>query len=138
MGPGMSATRAPAWCPAGEKHAAIQMFEGAQDLDIKPATPGTAVQIARVFCEAGTPIRGVLAFDDRDFSASTRLTLELFDAAGSKLAGKNFGKGDQGQSVEAVATTTGFYTFTMSASETPEKNRNPRYELNVSYQAPEP
>jgi alpha-amylase len=123
---------------AGEKHAAIQMFEGAQDLDIKPATPGTAVQIARVFCETGTPIRGVLAFDDEDFSASTRLTLELFDAAGSKLAGKTFGKGDQGQSVEAVATTTGFYTFTMSASETPEKNRNPRYELNVSYQAPEP
>jgi hypothetical protein len=79
----------------------------------------------------------VLTFDDKDFSASTRLTLELFDAAGSKLAGKTFGKGDQGQSVETMATTTGFHTFTISASETPETNGKPRYELNVSYQAPE-
>jgi len=121
----------------GQKHRTTQMFEGAQDLDIKPATPGTAVQIARVFCAMGTPIRGVLTFDDKNFSASTRLNLELFDAAGSKLSGKAFGKGDQGQSVEAMATTTGFHAFTISASGTPETNRKPRYKLNVSYQAPE-
>jgi alpha-amylase len=121
---------------ASQKHAATQMFEGAQDLDIKPATPGTAVQIGRVFCETGTLIPGVLTFDDRDFTASTRLTLELFDAAGSKLAGTIFGKGDQGRKVEAVATTTGFHAFAISASETPETNAKPRYELDVTYQAP--
>jgi alpha-amylase len=120
-----------------QKHRVTRLFEGAQDLDIKPATPGTAVQIARVFCEMGTPIRGALSFDDKNFSASTRLSLELFDTAGSKLAGKAFGKGDQGQSVEAEASATGFYAFTISASETSETNRKPHYQLNVSYQPPE-
>lgn len=121
----------------GQKYRATQMFEGAQDVDIKPAKPGTTVQIARLFCETGTPIRGVLTFDDKDFSTSTRLTLELRDGTGSTLAGKAFGKGDQGQGVEANVSATGFHSFTISASDTPETNRNPAYQLNVSYQAPE-
>ena len=120
-----------------QKHAATQTFEGAQDLDIRPATAGTAVQIGRVFCETGTLIRGVLTFDDKDFSASTRLTLQLFDAAGSKLAETIFRKGDQGRKVEAMATTTGFHAFAIVASETPETNPKPHYELDVTYQAPE-
>lgn len=120
-----------------QKHAATQTFEGAQDLDIRPATAGTAVQIGRVFCETGTLIRGVLTFDDKDFSASTRLALQLFDAAGSKLAETIFRKGDQGRKVEAMATTTGFHAFAIVASETPETNPKPHYELDVTYQAPE-
>jgi alpha-amylase len=120
-----------------QKHRVTQMFEGAQDLDIKPATPGKAVQIARVFCAMGTPIRAVLTFDDQNFSASTRLTLELFDATGSKLGGRAFAKGEQGQSIDAVASITGFPVFIISANETPEANHNPRYELNLSYQAPQ-
>jgi alpha-amylase len=120
-----------------QKHTTTQMFEGAQDLDIKPATQATAVQIGRVFCGTGTPIRGVLTFNDKDFSASTRLTLELFDAAGSKLTEMSVGKGSQGRRVEAMATATGFHSFTITASETPETNHKPWYKLNVSYQAPE-
>ena len=40
-------------------------------------------------------------------------------------------------SVDAVAAVTGFHTFVIYASNTPEANRRPRYELNVSYQAPQ-
>jgi alpha-amylase len=118
------------------KHCVTQMFEGAQDLDIKPATPGDAVQIARVFCEANMPIRGVLHFDEQDFFPSTRLTLELHDASGTVLDTKTFAKGEQGGSLAAVAAATGFHAFVIQASDTPETNRKPRYELETSYQAP--
>jgi alpha-amylase len=118
------------------KHGVTQMFEGAQDLDIKPATPGQMVQIGRVFCEAGTPIRGTLTFDDRGFSPAARLTLELLDPSDNRLGTRAFAMGEQGRSVDAVAPATGFHTFVIQASDTPEANRKPRYELNVSYQAP--
>jgi alpha-amylase len=120
-----------------QNHGVTQTFEGAQDLDIRPATPGRPVQIARVFCAQGTPIRGVLTFEERDFSITTRLTLELFDATGERLASRTFAKGEQGQSIDAVASTTGFHAFVIHASDTPEANRNPRYELKVSYRAPQ-
>ena len=119
------------------KHGVTQMFEGAQDLDIKPATPGEAVEIARLFCEAGTPIRGALNFDERDFAPSTRLTLELLDSSGTRLGTRAFAKGEQGRSVDAVAAATGFHVFVILASDTPETNRKPRYELTANYQAPQ-
>jgi alpha-amylase len=119
------------------KHGVTQMFEGAQDLDIKPATPGEAVEIARLFCEAGTPIRGALNFDERDFAPSTRLTLELLDSSGTRLGTRAFAKGEQGRSVDAVAGATGFHVFVILASDTPETNRKPRYELTANYQAPQ-
>ena len=45
--------------------------------------------------------------------------------------------GEQGRSVDAVAAATGFHTFVIQASNTPEANRTPRHALNVSYQAPQ-
>jgi alpha-amylase len=119
------------------KHGVTQMFEGAQDLDIRPATPGEAVEIARVFCEEGTPIRGALNFDERDFAPSTRLTLELLDSSGTRLGARAFAKGDQGRSVDAVAGASGFHVFVILANDTPESNRKPRYELTANYQAPQ-
>lgn len=119
------------------KHPVTQMFEGAQDLDIKPATPGETVQIARVFCEAGTPIRGVLNFDERDFSPSTRLTLELLGPSGRSLGTRAFGRGEQGGSLDGVAAATGFHAFVIQAIDTPDTNLKPRYELEASYQAPQ-
>jgi hypothetical protein len=90
-----------------------------------------------VFCEANTPIRGVLNFDEQDFSPSTRLTLELFDPSGTRRGTRTFAKGEQGRSLDAVAAATGFHAFLIQASDTPETNRKPRYELEASYQAPQ-
>ena len=53
------------------------------------------------------------------------------------MAEKVFGADDQGQSVEAKASATGFHSFMITARDTPETNRKPAYELKVSYQAPE-
>jgi alpha-amylase len=119
------------------KHGVTQLFEGAQDLDIKPTSPGQTVQIGRIFCEAGSPIRGTLTFDDRGFSPEARLTLELLDPSGNRLDTRAFAMGEQGRSVDAVAAATGFHTFVIQASNTPEANRKPRHALNVSYQAPQ-
>jgi len=70
------------------------------------------------------------------FSPAARLTLELLDPSDNSLGTRAFAMGEQGRSVDAVAPATGFHTFVIQASDTPEANRKPRYELNVSYQAP--
>jgi len=119
-----------------QRHGVTQMFEGAQDLDIKPATPGEAVPVGRVFCEEGTPIRGRLTFDEKDFEPTTRLTLDLLDPSGARLATKAFAKGDQGESLDAVAAGAGFHEFVIHASDTPTTNGKLRYALEASYQAP--
>src|SRR5208283_2566823 len=54
-----------------------QMFEGASDLDIKPAMAGQAVQVGRVFCRQSAGLSATLRFDDRDWSAATTITLEI-------------------------------------------------------------
>ena len=118
------------------RHAVVQMFEGAQDLDIKPATPDQTVTIARVYCEKGTPIRGTLTFDERDFTPATRLTLAILEPSGGTLTTKILSKGDQGASLQTSATVTGFHTFTIETANTPETNIKPAYTLIASYQAP--
>lgn len=55
--------------PAG--HAATQEFEGAQDLDIKPADSATFVPVTRVWAASGKSISAALTFDDRDWSGDT-------------------------------------------------------------------
>jgi alpha-amylase len=117
-------------------HSVTQMFEGAQDLDIKPAAPGQTVQIGRVFCDKGTPIRGVLDFDNRDFTAQTQLTLEILDPTGTRLGTRAFTKDEQGRSLEATASAAGFYVLTIQAANTPSSNPRPPYALHVTYQAP--
>jgi alpha-amylase len=122
--------------PQARSFGARQVFEGAPDLDIRPATPGKAVQAARVFCAQGTRVGGSLTFDDQAFSTETTLTVTLLDPSGETLARKVFGRSDQGGRIEADATVRGFYTFTIEANATPDANQRPRYALTVSYQAP--
>ena len=41
----------------------LQVFEGVEDLDLRPAESGVAVQIFRVWVEAGTQVSAGLTFD---------------------------------------------------------------------------
>ncbi len=119
-----------------QTHTARQAFEGAQDLDIKPAATDNPVEIGRIFCAAGKQIRGALKFDKKDWTASTTLTLELLDPSGNSLVAKVFHQGDQGEILAAATVATGFHTFRIQAANTPATNSKPSYTLETTYQAP--
>jgi alpha-amylase len=119
-----------------QTHTVTQAFEGAQDLDIKPASTDEPVDIGRVFCEAGKQIRGVLTFDPKDWTPTTTLTLNLLDPSGNSLGTKAFKQGQQGDSLVAMAVTTGFHTFRIQAANTSETHSKVSYTLEATYQAP--
>src|SRR5208337_2084165 len=113
-----------------------QMFEGASDLDIKPAMAGQAVQVGRVFCRQSAGLSATLRFDDRDWSAATTITLEILDPAGNRLGGRAFARGEQGGAVEVTAAGSGFHSFRLTGEQMPQTNANPAYTLEASYEAP--
>ena len=119
-------------------HDVTQDYEGAQDLDIKPADNTAFVQVCRVFVAAGLPIKGALRFDTTKWTNATTITLELDDPSGAKLASHDFTQDTpQGESISATAGPTGFYTFRIRSANTPTENAKPSYKLSVTYRAPQ-
>jgi alpha-amylase len=117
-------------------HSVTQDYEGAPDLDIKPADT-TPVQVCRVWSDAGKVIHGALHFDTSSFADDTTLLLELRDAAGAVLASRTFTRTTaQGESIQAPARTKGWHSFHIRAANTPAANRKPTYKLTVTYTAP--
>jgi alpha-amylase len=122
--------------PQARSFGARQVFEGALDLDIPPATKGRVVQAARVFCTSGTRVSGTLTFDHHGLSAETTLTLSLLDPSGTALARRIFRRGDSGGGLDADVSAKGFHVFTLEAEATQGENPRPRFSLTVSYQGP--
>jgi alpha-amylase len=119
-------------------HDVTQDYEGAQDLDIKPADNTAFVQVCRVFVAAGLPIKGALRFDTTKWTNATTITLELDDPSGARLASHDFAQDTpQGESISATAGPTGFYTFRIRSANTPTENAKPSYKLSVTYRAPQ-
>ena len=119
-----------------QAHAVTQVFEGAQDLDIKPASDGQVVLIGRIFCEKGKQIQGVLNFDPTGWAPATTLTLELLDSAGNILTTKAFSRDQSGDHLTAIATADGLYTFRIQAANSPAIQPKTSYTLIATYQAP--
>jgi alpha-amylase len=113
-----------------------QLFEGASDLDIKPAMAGETIQIGRVFCRQGTKLRGVLNFNDQDWTAETNMTLEILDPTGNRMNQRVFKRGEQGGTIDVPVAASGFHSFRVKADHTPATNINPSYTLEASYEAP--
>jgi alpha-amylase len=126
----------PAATAAG--HAVTQDYEGAQDLDIKPADNTALVDVCRVYVAAGQPIRGSLGFDTSHWTDTTRITLELDGPGGAAIATHEYSRTTpQGEALTASAASTGFHTFRIRSSGTPAENLKPSYKLSVTYRAPE-
>ncbi len=117
-------------------HAVTHAFEGAEDLDIKPASTAAPVEIGRIFCETGKEIRGQLHFDAQGWTAATSLTLTLQSPAHTVLASQVFKQGDEGKTLAAKATATGFHTFQIEAAATPPAHPKASYTLEATYHAP--
>ena len=119
-------------------HDTTQDYEGAEDLDIKPADDAALVPVCRVYCAAGRPIKGALRFDTTGWSDATSIVLELDDPDGAKVATHEYHKATpQGEALSATATRTGFYAFRIRSSQTPAGSPKPSYKLSVTYRAPQ-
>jgi alpha-amylase len=114
-----------------------QDYEGAHDLDIKPADDTAPVQVCRVYVEKGRPIRGALRFDTSHWKDDTSITLSINDPSRALMASHKYGKNTlQGEALTTNAAETGFFTFLIRSADTPSENRRPPYKLSVTYRAP--
>jgi len=121
-----------------DTHNVVQAFEGAHDLDIKPADNTQFVEAARVYCEAGTPLHGSLRhFDIKDWTDTTTITLQMIDPNREVLVSGSFLRTTpQGEAIVATTKVTGFHVFQIRSANTPETNPKPPYTLDITYQAP--
>ena len=118
-------------------HSVTQDYEGAQDLDIKPADSTQFVQVCRVWVAQGKPIRASLRYDTSSWTDATSLVLELTDPTGTRIETRTYTLKAQGEALDATAATTGWYTFRIRSVNPPAANPQPSYKLTVTYQAPQ-
>ncbi len=115
-----------------------QDYEGASDLDLKPAAEAAAVSVCRIFVEAHHPIEAELFYDTHDWSPSTAIRLELQDPGGKVVAHRNYDAATpQGAALQFDPQQKGFHTFFVQSANTPDQNKQPSYSLRVRYSAPQ-
>ena len=131
------------YAPAGQNlhipvrsYSVTQDYEGAVDLDIPPADPLHPVTICRIWAVKDKPVRAVLSFDTTSATARTRLSLQVQGENNSLPLVCTYTRATSGTAWNVVPSTTGWHTFTLSASDTPATNPNPSYRLRVTYTAP--
>jgi alpha-amylase len=112
-----------------------QVYEGASDLDIKPADNTEFVRVCHVDVGAGKQIEGALTFDAHGWTKDTSIVLQLIGPSGTVQ--KTYTESTpQGAALSAKADVEGWYTFNIRSYHTPASNRLPAYSLKVRYTAP--
>ena len=118
--------------------AITQDYEGAPDLDIKPATTGEPVQVCRLWVAQGKAIRGALQFNTTGWTAATSLLLELMDPTGAVVGHLFYHQTTpQGEALLATANSTGWFTFRIRAAEASPAQLAVTYKLSATYEAPQ-
>ena len=118
--------------------AVTQDYEGAADLDIKPAVENERVLVARVFAEANAALEAEFSFDIAHWIAGTAIQLDLDDPDGAKVGGAKFDKNSlQNTGFKLNTRKRGFHSFFVQAQNTPDQNKTPSYRLRVKYTAPQ-
>jgi len=121
-----------------EAIATTQDYEGASDLDIKPAVENTPVTVCRVFVEAGTEIVGELFFDTSHWARNTTIELQLLEEGGALAAKRVYTSATpQGTALRFQARQKGFHAFVIQSANTPAQNKAPGYRLRANYRAPQ-
>jgi alpha-amylase len=115
-----------------------QVFEGADDLDIKPAVDNERIQVCRVFAEASTDLRARFSFDAANWSRTTTIQLDIETPQGGKLLSRKFGAADaNGVSLQAKAPAKGFYSIFVESAALPAGNKPTHYNIAVDFTAPQ-
>jgi alpha-amylase len=118
--------------------ATTQEYEGAADLDIKPAVENERVQVCRVFAEANTRLQARFSFDATQWTPATAIQLEIESPQGSKLLSQKLGQAQSNNSsVEVKTPSKGFYSFFVMSMNVPAQNKAPRFKVAVNYTAPQ-
>ena len=118
--------------------ATTQDYEGAADLDIKPAVANQRLLVSRIFVAANTTIEAQFFFDAAHWTAATTIQLDLEDPGGAKVDSATFHQNTaQGTGFRFPARKAGFHSFFVQAANTPAENPQPTYRLRVTYTAPQ-
>jgi alpha-amylase len=117
-------------------HNVTQVYEGAKDLDIKPADSTQFVQVCRVWVAQSKPIRASLRCDTSSWTEATTVVVEVIDPTGTRIETRTYTEKAQGEALDATAATTGWYTFRIRSVNPPDENPQPSYKLTVTYEAP--
>lgn len=116
--------------------AVTQVFEGAHDLDIKPADNEGTVTVCRVWVASGSTIEGVLNFDSTGWMAETQISLTMEDPSGNQVFTKVYTAADEGGIIKTSANEEGWHRFGIRSHATPTANQKPAYNLTLTYSAP--
>lgn len=120
------------------QNSTTQEYDGAQDLDIKPADNTQFVQAAQVYVQSGKSVSGALSFDTTGWTSGTAITLQLLNPSGTVIGTKTYTSGTaQGSALAATASANGYYTYNIESANTPSSNLKPSYSLRVTYTAPQ-
>jgi alpha-amylase len=115
--------------------ATTQDYEGAIDLDIKPAMPGETVQVCRVFADANTDMGIRLKADDAHWTPATSIKVSVSGADGLALGSQIFDQNTNDSAFSLNVSKKQFYSVAVEAANTPDPNTS--YRLRVSYRAPQ-
>jgi len=113
-----------------------QVYEGATDLDIRPAIDGEAVQVCRILPEPQSTLRLNVQVDTSGFTEATTVRVSVRDPLGTELASAVIHRGTPAADLLARSAQPGFYAIIVEAAGTPPQNRTPRYSAAVTYVAP--
>jgi alpha-amylase len=117
--------------------ATTQVYEGAHDLDIKPAIAGEKVQVCRIFPKAGVQMSLKLDADTTYWTNATALTVTVNDPAGAVLGSHLYNDQNQGASFLVHPAKSDFHSIVIDAVNTPPQNATPAYSLAITYTAPQ-
>lgn len=120
-----------------QSHSVTQDYEGAQDLDIKPAESTQFVQVCRVWVSQRKPIRASLRYNTSAWTDATSIVFELTDPTGTQIGSRTCTLKAQGEVMEATAGEPGWYTFRLRLINPPPAHLKTAYKLTVTYQAPQ-
>jgi galactose oxidase len=114
-----------------------QHFEGAEDLDILPASNGKTIDVGVIWCRANSPLNLTLKPDVANWTPNTNITINVISPDGSTLATSVFRQNDPaGGNLQTTIVHEGFHTLRVTAASAPPANPNPAYTLSATYVAP--
>jgi alpha-amylase len=111
-----------------------QVFEGAQDLDIKPAHADKSIRVFRIWAEANQEVAATLNFETNGWGPSTTMLLSAHPS-GSAASTKIYSGSDSGQTLTFETGSQGWCTFNLSLQNA-DPGLKTNYKLSATYRAP--
>jgi alpha-amylase len=113
-----------------------QVYEGARDLDIKPAEGHAATHVCRVYAGADSDIAAALTFDTAGWAPSTAIVLSLEKPTTGPLASKVYGVQSNGETMTATTATEGWHAFRVQAQNPVPQDARLPFKLTITYRPP--